>query len=620
MKKILFFIIVIFCLLLGIYVRANDVIILEVGAGDVSDLQEENCKIITHNVDFNKSGKYDVYYYHQVENRYFHKPVIVNNEFAYVQQQGIVIEEAQLEDDGVVGIEYVKSDEFYVYGNIDSGDEVIQTNFMQTYAYVSYYKNNAHQWTKIFNDRYSYIKDACLVNTNILLGIAYGKNDVDSDILLIEISKKQDVIFSKTFGWNGIEILKEIHIKNNDVYCILESDASNIDPFFSNNIFLLLVKFDYARKEIVKIKTIGNNRTNYLLDSLYDNGFYLLVRASGTSGDIHDQNVYNGSFIVKVNEDLEIVNTKRQGFPNSEALFLDKTMRGLFTTYTINLPRYTVYSSSFYSDLNYNDRREYEGNGSFKKILGNEREENTYLVQGTKAWLLNMQTQEKVEIGNFSISLIHYIDGGYYFISNNNKYCFYDLNFEEETKTTYNYQDYYSGFIFANEEIIGWLQENSSDVFGEYIKKVEMGNNKIKYIINYKYYVPFKCNLRNNEIYDVNTRVFFNGQGYLDGTAIESGQRMLDEGKHELVVLGNNERKVIYFEVMAKAISPKEDESEEVLVNGVDINITNKNKDYMQIEEVSIVDEDKSYGYGIIVIISVLAISLFIPIKKKGEK
>lgn len=624
MKKILCFILL-FCGCIKLDIKAHDAVIFEEGVGTNSDLQEENCKIINHNVDFNKQGEYQVYYYNQLENEYFHKTIIVNKRNSFLESQSVVITEGDIVDDEIEGILYVSGNEFYVYGNMDSGDEVIQTNFVQTYAYVSYYKNNEHLWTKVFNDTYSYIKDACLFNKNIILGLAYERGNNDSDIMLLEMNANQEIMFSKTIGWNGIEILKKIFVQDNYLYCLLESDASDVDPFFVETNFFIFIKFDYYRQEIAKIKSFGNNRVNTFCDAIFKDSFYLLVDSKGTKGDIQMDNCYSGSFIIKINKNLELISIYRYEYPLSNALFLDTTKWDFyaFSEYS-TLSTYNARSAIFYAN-NLAPKRgyEYKGDGFLSKIYGDEKEQNIYLVQDRKnntAWLLNMETQEKTLIGKYSISVMHYVDGVYYFVSEHKKYALYNFDFVERSREIHNHKTYYTGMLLVNDDIMGWLYEKEQEAFGEYQEIVEISNYKLKYILNYEYYIPFECNLKNKEVYDVNTKIFFNGQGYFDGKEVESGTRLLEEGKHELLVIGNNEQKVIYFEIKKMAIEPQEEEKKEIDITNINALVSGKNSEYAQMAEINIVDENDNYGYGIMILISIIIGSLIIPVKKRRKK
>ena len=85
--------------------------------------------------------------------------------------------------------------------------------------------------------------------------------------------------------------------------------------------------------------------------------------------------------------------------------------------------------------------------------------------------------------------------------------------------------------------------------FGRYITNANLELDGFRVNLGYSYYVFDMCNVRDNEKYQIGTRIEFVGEGKLNGINIESGQKIETIGNYVLIIRGVDEEKYVSFEI-----------------------------------------------------------------------
>ena len=159
--------------------------------------------------------------------------------------------------------------------------------------------------------------------------------------------------------------------------------------------------------------------------------------------------------------------------------------------------------------------------------------------------------------------------------------------------------------------------------YGRYITNANLELDGFRVNLGHSYYVFDMCNVRDNETYQIGTKICFVGEGKLNGIGIESGYKINEIGNYVLIIKGVDEEKYVSFEVKNLNEESIEVVSTDNEIARIDNNYTNSNKtneernsSYINNESN---DEMNPYLYIVmtVIITSIFIIGLKIIIKRK---
>lgn len=569
MKKIIFI-----TLLLFIFygeVSASDVIVIENGIGDVSDLEFPDLKLVTNNVAFSKDGIYNATYYDEQDRVYITKEVhIASNEaldLGYMTSTDVA--SFNLSSDYIINDYLTYDDHILIVGSKKSNDEIIQTEFIQNYGFINCYKDGKLVWNKLF-DEYSEIKKIIKTSTGFLALETITSNNDYTDIRLTEYNLDGSISRRKEFTGEAYEMGIDLINLNNNIYMVYYtySKTGDLGYYLGSRVIGVskINEFNLAAQDSI---FIGNNHSTLFLDIKYCNyyeNFYLLFNTNGESGEYANNGSYNGDFMVSFNKKLE----------DSRYISLNNNINAKSLGIVDN--DVVVYSSEDYLIERY-----YDNHLRYKKVV------RTDLKSFYKADAITFNDSTFIFTYNYSLYGIQMKGVGY---NNFKKSLTSELMFKvcsdiltslsyndgvitikkhhlisqvKSNKVVYNHQEFYNqtiyldGMYMNNYSPVGYL-----NVFGIYNDKTIISNDNTKLIFRNNFYIPDVINLKTNEIYDLGVKLIFNGVGYLNDQEIKSGYVINEVGNYNLQIVGNNQMKVLNFKVMplaTKLTNPVVDDS-----------------------------------------------------------
>lgn len=642
MKKYLFIILVLFCLFkFDINAKSDslsDILIIEVGVGESNDLELNNSIKTQGEVDFNKVGTYYLTYYNEKYEYFFERTVkIVEKEEIYGGVNYYEDIENLDKKYKINDIAYITNDEYFVVGEIDSGDDIIQTIFIQKYGFVRYYDKNKLVWEHVFDNTYSYVSSCEVSNAGVLLSLSYEKAKDDSEVMIVEMTKNNNIIRSMSFGGNEIEFVDNLKLVDNKILCFLSSYSSSgeISYMYDNTRFLAFVVIGYDDFLIKNKKMYGNDKYNIILDIDYHPDykcFYLLIRTSGTKGPlITNQNKYVGDFLVKLSLDLEITNVKHLDTMYASNNFITIARDKIMVCSNVTYERSLMFS--YYSfNLDYEGFYKYTLNNNillpFKIrsfahddiLIGLNIVNSDDTIDSAILNVLDEDSSLNILDDLGRLSKANVSNEASILVTDNNRVLkFINIDSSVMSKVNYNFKDYFKRYIYINNNFVGTTGLNKQEEkFGEYFYKSYFNEENISLILKSEYYEPFYSNIKNNELYDVFTEILFNGDGLLNDVEFSSGERILNPGKYELVVKGENDRKILYFEVKELSLPLKDKEEIELNIKEVNPSKTNYSKENAINLELNFNDvATPVILYFILIISFFIIVSFLIPLKFK---
>lgn len=604
MKKIsLIITFFLFCLLNISLIKANEEdvtkpIMLLKGYEYNDVLNYDNYTIVKTNVDYQNTGEYEIEYIHNETKETFVKKVyIVENNYAYTKLRTKKLNE-----------------ETKIIKQLDDGSMIYATRIHYNYNednIVDYYvykeKDNQIIWKSLlFIDVIGKIVDIYDDGEfTFVLSNIYSEKTSD-DIYLHVLNKYGEVILTKTYQGSSSDNITGMYIDSNNIYIYGNTLSNDLDfkhQSYSEDSYVLKINKDNL---LIEQKYIFNEKyLDNILDCVsYKDNLYVLQQYVRT--DIM-RVTYR---ILKINPLGEILNSYifyhdiyfkpiKIGIFNNDLYILANNLN-IAELYKLNIDSFkneTVETIESYKGIDfyidyltltviYQNEEE-----SLIKIYNSEIKNIFQKTVDMKAKkLINKNTLLDV---NNNIIIVDYVTID---IINN------QFSVKYNNKKMYNQSDIY-------------IDEN---LYGTYLNLYYYPTPIIDFFGYLDTNIPLITSVQNNQIYDNNLNINFNGIGYLNNKPINSNYLITTPGEYELKIIGYNSENTINFEVL-NISTQKEKYNENIKIKDDKINNiidSQIEKEYM-FEENEKQNNDKYYWCLILPLISI-SILIFVLIQKRG--
>lgn len=622
MKKIIYTFICLFfltiCLKTNVFAKQTDYediskpLVCEKGYDYSYLLEYEGYTIINKLVDFNHEGTYYVTY--------------INNETKETITKRVDV----ISKEKTKNI-YYRYNEFKV---VSKASELIDVCSKGDYAYMleketvneinSYYLTTT-KGGKNINSKLVVSSSGVTLNKLIVLddaiyiiGTIYVTN-YGTDIYIIKLDLEGNIILENTIGGNGIDDVKGICALGEYIYLYGETTSSG--GLFTGvrkkeDAFVMKLSKELLHPESVKVSTLENiNSYSHMVIS--GDLLYILEQYSDTEYLKYNLKIYNAN--------LDIVYSN--SITNSYALYPEKLV-------CFNDEVYLLAFQYNYMLDKYASR----------------------IYQITKSGNLSLY----YEYTNYDLENVRIID--LKFINNKPNILMYDYN-EQATKLylkddsiTVNIKGSSKPHSFTNtlNETLSFINYDKSIIDLLYIKfddipviNGQKGTLCDKSKINKDYnvfglykdvyvyetafalyasftdkYIEPNVSIIDSEVFDLNTKLTFNGVGTLNGRKVESGSYVSEEGKYVLEVVGtNNEKRIYNFEIAC--LSEKETNEK----SSLNVTTIAKTVDKVSLEEqvnfeyATNDNAPKIYMFWVLLIpLILLIVTIIVAFRRKHEK
>lgn len=584
MRQLTWFIIMI-CFGLVIYfgpqLNSKDVLVVEVGCGTEESLDVIGCEIISHSVQWDRIGQYEAIYYNPIEDQMWTRKVYVVEKEAFSHGFSVnkTVDVDDITDDITIRDVIIRStSQYYIVGSIDYHDEPIQTMFVQTYGIVRYYENDIKQWEYIF-DQYSYVASAVLSEIGIVCAVAIA-NGQHSDVKLVEISLRGNIIRERTWIGNGYENAFALFRSQNQLTLFMTSDSTSgeFNYIYTSCEYIVVCRIYYGDFSIQDKRYIGNNQKNRLIDVQHEpatGDFYALTELTGTQGIFKTPlGSYNGQFVFALDSMLQSRWCKNPN-PSMNYTNLIKNQQNIILTSIFNNSSPSKIIFSQYS-LMLDEMNQFEWISPDNDFNIHQLSISTSSREST---VIAMNGYHKTQFYNRFIGVLYLddVDKPFYrmddhpqasvfacwsptdaliFIGTNENHLTYTLfyaihqrAFDEEIIHYRLYQTSYLYIQYQTMLMLG-VPHPEPPLYGHYQDTYTYSDEQLTIILSHSYYVKDKINILSNETYDQHILLSFNGIGLLNDQWITSPFCVTDVGSYCLIVYGmEGERKIINFDV-----------------------------------------------------------------------
>jgi len=605
MKKILLFLgLFFFFSHINLYAKDFNPLIVHVGAGEDSFLELDDCNLITHNVNWNKVGRYQATYYNQKTKTHFTRPIQITNFDETDVGLGVFdnITYELKKDEGIYHVKgYVQYGDngFFLYGTIDYEEEIKQTFYLQEYAFLSFYQDGKLIWQKVYDDAYSYISGAVATDLGIVFVLSYEVLD-QADMSLIELNVLGDVVRTLEIKTPGIEQGYDLFGNKDYLYLVCTSDATSGDILYQYDaLYISIIKISYHNFEITDYRCYGNVGTNIFYKAIYINQtFYLLFQAIGYDGrHQNDKGGYTGYFLAKIDEDFQ---TEKVYYVDVKDYYYD-----LYVCYhdIVFVSQITKNKECYLKFHVFDEELSYRTTYYWKYPLEGYEIYNIISFRNSLDEIILAMNVRNNKGEFYPVFLTVFDYQRYGFVQYKDQpLIILKASFENDILFFFGIDD--DGFTFINgliieSEIIDQYKIVNRNynvrrikinnlpycILGETRNNYPFGHHQDLYQITYhdatiyfydNYYVYEKININNGETYDTGIKISFNGEGYLNDELVISPIVINNPGEYCLIIYGNSgERKVINFKVKNLCLVPKPKEAISFDIDGIDLNHIN---------------------------------------------
>lgn len=524
-----------------------------VQGSDINDLIEyEGYQISSNNVNIYTPGKYIIEY--KKDEMTYKKNVIV------VQKEDLV--------KGLDNVKLVKSydiETLFLYDQIEDYEVLSYRENDKTYLEI-----NGHKIT-LFDGVYGQVKSVLFHNNEFYIGGELFSNDSLNDIFIYKLSKDYRIIYKQVLSGAFYERFSDFGFLNDKL--IVCGDTNSSDELFKSsytgvNSFVLSIDpsnggvLDYvdlgtpSNDEITHV-TFGSNITLCRSSYQFNTQTFSIINIDETFNinilqtsfldirTIYDQKIINDKIYILFGVYDRALNrtiSKLLLIDNDEIRVIDSFEDPYYTAQSLMVENDHV--SILYVKYNRNDKeisgylvRKFDDDGMIcqSKIDSSERIHTAKFVSQTKFYL---KYNEKIDI--FEQTVIKLKDESSNIISKHD-------------------EKHYTTFFINDTTISSTIDNLETDVYG--IKKVcsVFKTSKLDLVYSIDINILLISNIKEGEVFDLNTKVYFNGVGYLNNELIENEYELTKEGNYVLKVKGNSDTySYISFSVKSNSSDIKE--------------------------------------------------------------
>lgn len=413
-----------------------------------------------------------------------------------------------------------KDDYIYInnsYESITYGN-IIKCSSIDMYTFVLYFDEINYNIICFYEDKlihtfiietFDVVNDIALYDESIYLVGSINKN-----LQVSEFSFDGDILNVTDYSGDGYQEGTNIIIKDDYIYVGVVKSAHTLNDKFLNvgnlnDVKSALFKYDLNLKELDYIYFNEGDKSERIT-SFVNYGSNISVMLQCDEVVVYEMNKDLDLLTKEISKEKHIIELETlKKFDNSHIYVLNKLKK-------IKLYYYNENSQILIHEIN----------GDYINHLYNKGSLYIYYIYGNKTY--------KRKISEYHINYSHDLVCDYY--TNN-----------ELTQNHFDVDSYFEDLNFKLENISPYFIRTMS---GEYIatyKAEKLDGSILDH--STKIIVKPYVNIINNGIYSTGSRLYFFGNGVLDGATITSGYQLNNEGKHQLSITniqGEKEEFTIY--------------------------------------------------------------------------
>lgn len=573
---------------------------------DYQDILEyDNHTILNSNVNFKEEGTYQIEYINSITKETLIKPVYVvnkNKQNTYINYQ----EKEQIENAETI----IKSkDSSYIY----TQRKHYSFNEENTVDYIIYkQKDNQIIWSKtIFKNIIGKIINISEDNEYIYIISSIYSELTNQDIYIYVLNKFGEVIYNKCFQGTSLDNITGVKFKDNYIYIYGNTLSNDLDfKHKSEREDSYILKIDKNNLIIENTYFLSEELIDDIIDiEIYDDYIYVLQQY--VRKDIN-RVTYK---IIKLTQDNKIINTfifykdiyfkpiKIQIFNND--LYILTNNNDLTELYKLNIYDFKI---ELIQQITKSKGIDLLANNLTLYLYYQDKENKNYINIYNSETKLIIQQETKSKI-------THIIDENTLYSNNHiTLFNYFITNFHNESFTI----KYNNKILKPSNKSNIYIDQNT---YGKYLNFYYYESPIIDFCGYIDNTVPLKTSVLNNEIYDNNILISFNGIGYLNDKLIDNNYLINIPGEYELKIKGHNEEKIIKFKVenlstqTQKITKPIEiTYEEEKIISEENINI----KEYTLEESNEVKNKKTTQIWYIIFPIFSTLLFIYTIIKKRG--
>lgn len=523
--------------------------------------------ILESNVNFNKCGIYRVKYENDFNKKAIEKKVYVKSyeellkEKNFNQQYGQILENSNL-----ASVQKVKKDKdsYYISLLEETENELYNIKLVKiTNGFIVYDKT-------IFPKVRGKIVDFVINNDEVTLLVEQERDGYHQEVYLIMLNEFGDIVNIKRYIGNGVDKAKKLLEDDINYYLIIETNSSNNFDYTFEHSYQSIVIFVYNKKQKANTSfqyIIGENDMEIIDASIVDNQICIMTKMYDTTIRLKVFDLYffacetlkqtkktnfttsltETPFKIRVDscDDIYVVSSdfKNNASVNKLYKLKDNLQKELIYHYqypkeaVANLVDFLVLDHDqiimLYNLIDYQQINSY---GYLYQIVDNHQ---------IVAQIEDFNTELYVNGFILSNELL-FIDEDSIYVNKINNAIFKELN-QKIMITSFN--DLIFPTLFVNGQKINIDKKKSSieydiNVFGTYLAYYYFTTPEVDIVVFGDIVVMPKINVNQNEIYDNNFALIFNGDAFLNNYKIMSGYTITTPGKYNLVVEGKDKQTI----------------------------------------------------------------------------
>lgn len=587
MKKIIIMIIIIVGGL--IFVKTNDVHasndviekpLILVRGEYTKNIEYDNYKLISSDLNTNVVGEYLNVYQHYTTNEILYKKIYVvdktqiENKAYYIEEKNNVIN-----DSNIAKYKQIDDNKYVVLYAEESIYDEENINI-----YLTYLEYGKTVWKILIHENiYADIVDLCIDNNEIYILYNFYSTYSNMDIYLKKYSFKGEYLYSYIYSGDKNDIANKLYIKGNN--CYITGNTTSEKRLFGGernkeDSFLIIANkykmenykditfVEVENDDITAIYVVGEYIyvIQYYLEQKLANLPSIKLIKLNVEGVIINEEIIDSGYALKVigineylsNEFLlvyEIYNDYKKYYETK--IYKIDIQNEYKNIYTYNYNSDIHLYKSFVKDGKISILYKQNGSksGYLYQIIDLIQKEKLIDFEYSSEYYndimfidhFNMLVKDNLSVQNIILNVVKVNTFGTTIIDSDKKNINdYDIILNEQ-KGSINIDKseiHYNINMFGDYNLIYYLESDNLDI---------MYNHKIK--------VTNNLSITNNQTYDVNVKLTFNGIGILDGNVIESGYIVEDIGEHTLKLIGKDNIEYIY-QFNIQKISPNKEKKE----------------------------------------------------------
>lgn len=548
-------------------------------------LKYDGYALVESNVNFDVAGEYKCIYQNYVSNEKVSKPIYIVHKETFQTGVFTIMDEQLVYDteDEIINYLPLADGSYIVVCSKVCELQNVQEDSKYTF-YVARIQNQNCIWKKVLKEEcYGQIVDIKQDENSIMIVGNFYFPLSSMDIGIYRISLQGEYMNTMYYGGTLYEESKQIVIDKDSYFIVghttsvdgeiggrrekedtflLEVEKTSLKmkkisyynlPYndtceqcviWNQNIYLLQYFISVSDQllpsyQLLQLDKEGNVRKKKLLPQAYGQKMVKLIMDSSSQKliligeEYNEKNVSNQSIVYQIDEKLDVQKIESPSYEKKSIYLVDCIVElgELSLLYQVNEKNEVGYRIRKINLRNQNCVMDYQVKLEDNKSLH-------FLFQQTigrnTIHQLYTRTHQVIEIKNFGNRVIYTRESNIhdYEIKINGQNRI--LN-EERSNIKYNthlFGNYSCYYFFSTDTVDICYQQDIIVVSNSSVKK--------------------------NQVYDLYTKISFNGLGLLDGKEIYSGYVITEEGKHRLEIIGQDEKKEIYeFEIQKLSMRPE---------------------------------------------------------------